>query len=234
MKYILNMTNDEIKQEIREILKQPDLEPQDRAHIGFIADTKSEFMQDGTINEKQLHELYNSGKYIDSYIMTLAINSLRNRKPDLFELIKKTGVGDKVLDFGCGPGAHGIACGQNGAEVFLFDISKKMLDVASKRFKLRKIQAWVVLDRKVLRDNTFDVILCTDVLEHVVDPLAILKDFVKWLKIGGTAHIHISLGKSYQRGHLPESIERWESECVPYIQQHFKQLSENNYNLIKK
>jgi len=234
MKYILNMTNDEIKKEIRDILKQPDLEPQDRAHIGFIADTKSEYMHDGKINEKQLHELYNKGKYIDSYIMTLAINSLRNRKADLFTLIKDQGHGKKVLDFGCGPGTHGIACAQNGAEVFLFDISKKMLDTASKRFSLRKLQAWVIIDRKVIRDNTFDTILCTDVLEHVLDPLAIIKDFVRWLKIGGVAHIHVSHGKSYERGHLPESIDKWHTECVLYINKHFKPMSDNNYKLIKK
>ena len=89
MKHILQMTNDEVKEEIREILGMPDLEPQDRAHIGFIADTKSDYMNEGKIDEKQLHKLYNDGKYIDGYIMTLAINSLRNRKADLFDMIKR-------------------------------------------------------------------------------------------------------------------------------------------------
>jgi ubiquinone/menaquinone biosynthesis C-methylase UbiE len=234
-KNILDLTNDEIKEEIRMISGIPDLEPQGRDHIGYIVDDESAYMTDGVIDEEKLHELYNSGKYVDGYIMTLAINSLRNRKRDLFELIKKQKEDMKVLDFGCGTGTHGIACAQKKATVFFYDISAKMLHITYARIAMRRLDgAWLIRDKEKIEDNFFDTILCTDVLEHIVDPVETIRDFIKWLKVGGVAHLHISLGKSYQRGHLPDSIDKWHSECLPLIVKHFRKISDNNYELIRK
>jgi ubiquinone/menaquinone biosynthesis C-methylase UbiE len=235
LRYILNLTVEEIKHEIRTLLKKPDLEPPDRSKIGYIADSETEYVDNGIVDQEKLKGLYCSSKYIDQYIMTLAINSIRNRKKDLFELINNQNWDNTVLDYGCGTGTHGIACAQNGARVCFYDISETMLQVTVARVITRQIKyTYIIRNEDILLENAFTTILCTDVLEHVVNPEKTIEKFIKWLQIGGIAHIHISLGKSYERGHLPESIDKWETECLPLIKKHFKQISENNYELVRK
>ena len=234
-RYILNLTIEEIKHEIRTLLGKPDLEPPGRETIGYIADGEHDYIENGVVNQDKLKELYTSSKYIDEYIMTLAINSLRNRKKDLFDLINQQNWDNTVLDYGCGTGTHGIACAQNGARVCFYDISATMLQVTVARLITRGIKySYIVRDEKLFIDDAFTTVICTDVLEHVVDPEKTIANFVKWLQIGGIAHLHMSFGKSYQRGHLPESIDKWKTKCLPLIEKHFDQVSENNYKLVRK
>lgn len=227
-KFILDLSDKEILQEVSEILNI-DIKP--FKITGRIADSKNDYVKDGIVDEKKLHELYENGKYTTEYIITLATTSLRNRAPDLFSLIKKCEECHKVLEYGCGTSTHGIAAAQLGSEVHIVDISKTMLDFASLRYQRRNLNVTRYEPGHNIPKNYFDRLFCTDVLEHVLDPVKLLKDFIRYLKIGGVAHLHCSKKKNYIKGHLPQSIDDWFGNGIKILNEQFEKISQYNYKL---
>lgn len=232
-KFILDLTNKEILSEMYKIIGKEDLPGRDT--VGYITNDGSEYFNNNTVDEQKLKSIYNrKDKLMKEYMLTLSINSIRNRKKDLFKLIRKQKPGNIVLDYGCGVGTHAIACAQLGCLVHLMDISDIMLIVAAKRLDRRNLN--YITHRKdfTIPLYYFDTILCTDVIEHVPRPDKMLKKFIEFLKIDGIAHLHISPHVNYERGHLKQSIDIWNNRCQDILKKHFKKLSENNYQLVKK
>jgi len=92
---------------------------------------------------------------------------------------------DRVLELGCGEGAFGAAVkDQCNAEVWGIEIHSDAAAIASG-----------VLDKVIVGDlepsieslpeSYFDVLVCNDVLEHLVDPVEILSQLRSKLKPGG-------------------------------------------------
>ena len=225
-KPILDLTADEALLEISAVLgKKIKLEK----ITGRIADSDGDYVKDGVIDHDKLNDLYNNGKYVEEYIATLAVTSLTNRAADLFWLIDRSN--GRVLEYGCGTSTHGIACAQRGCEVHAVDVSDKMIEISKKRYKLRDLSVIIHGPDADLPDNYFDVILCTDVLEHVPDPVSLLHKFIRCMKIGGVAHLHCSKMKNYIKGHLPGAIDAWFSEGVEILNKNFTKISPHNYRL---
>jgi len=95
----------------------------------------------------------------------------------------------KVLDLGCGPGYMGNALARLGNDVYYADISREELDSVD-----------APDDHKILCDATagsafepesFDWVLCGDLLEHVKDDIAVLRNIRNALKTGGRAVITV-------------------------------------------
>lgn len=88
----------------------------------------------------------------------------------------------KILDAGCGPGAM-LPLLQKYGDVIGVDISEEALKYAKKRGKVIKGDI-MKLDFK---DNTFDLVVCMDVLYHmwVKDETKALKEFNRVLKKDG-------------------------------------------------
>ena len=87
-----------------------------------------------------------------------------------------------LLDFGCNDG-HYLFLYKNGKQYGL-DIAKTFLDkIVNEHPEIICVQN----NGKVLpfKENFFDLILCTEVLEHIDFPLELLKEFYKVLKKGG-------------------------------------------------
>ena len=80
--------------------------------------------------------------------------------------------GKKILDVGCGPGGQSYQLTAHN-EVFGVDISTSALEIA----KSRGINTYCVnLETEDLSfpDAFFDIVLATDVLEHVFDPKSLM------------------------------------------------------------
>lgn len=95
---------------------------------------------------------------------------------------------DKLLDVGCGDGNVSQLYKNKSKEVFGIDISKTALEKA----KQRGIQTFIQdLNSLPLcfEDEYFDHIILTDVIEHVLNPIELLKESKRILKHSGTVII---------------------------------------------
>ena len=97
--------------------------------------------------------------------------------------------GAQVLDVGCGGGLLSEAMAKAGAEVTAIDLAPELVKVA----RLHGLESGVKVDYRVQsvedlaaeRPGSFDVVTCMEMLEHVPDPLAILRACATLLKPGG-------------------------------------------------
>jgi S-adenosylmethionine-dependent methyltransferase len=88
----------------------------------------------------------------------------------------------RALDIGCGTGALSIRLARLGVQVTLLDESLPMLDFAQRAARDAGVTGRIALKHgdaaqfaNLLPAETFDVILCHNVLEYVGDPYAVLR-----------------------------------------------------------
>ena len=99
--------------------------------------------------------------------------------------------GLRVLDVGCGSGVHGADLKRTlGHRVTGVDLSAESIAKAGKRLEAAYV-ADVTKPEDYPFEPGFDVLLFSDILEHLYDPAAVLRDHVKLLKPGG--HVVVSL-----------------------------------------
>jgi 2-polyprenyl-3-methyl-5-hydroxy-6-metoxy-1,4-benzoquinol methylase len=92
--------------------------------------------------------------------------------------------GLKVLEVGCSDGYIGSLFLKKNNEVYGLDIDKYKVDQAKKRGV--KARIWdIESDSLPYRNNYFDIVLLTDVIEHVFDTDQILMNIHSVLKNGG-------------------------------------------------
>lgn len=112
-----------------------------------------------------------------------------------FVLDKANGLfGKQVLDVGCGGGILAESMAKEGAKVTGLDMGKEPLEVA----RLHALEAGVKLDyiQSTIEDHaeqnpqTYDVVTCMEMLEHVPDPLSVIQSCARLVKPGG--HVFFS------------------------------------------
>lgn len=89
----------------------------------------------------------------------------------------------KILDFGCGTGDFVGICRKGGYDIQGFDISKFAASHTSNTYGV--IVKSGVLSMDMFEPQSFDVITCFDVIEHIPDFLFAMNVLSKWLKRGG-------------------------------------------------
>ncbi len=102
--------------------------------------------------------------------------------------------GKRVLDVGCGGGILAESMANEGANVTGLDMGKEPLEVARLHAletgtKLTYVQSTI---EEHVKDNQglYDVVTCMEMLEHVPDPLSVIKSCEKLIKPGG--HVYFS------------------------------------------
>ena len=108
---------------------------------------------------------------------------------------------DKLLDLGCGEGRHALsAYVSKELKVYAVDLSIKDLGTTKNRFNEffetdneKKALSLAAADAKNLpfQDNTFDSVICSEVLEHIHDYKSVLLEISRVLKDGGIAGISV-------------------------------------------
>lgn len=111
-------------------------------------------------------------------------------KPAFLELIDPRGL--RVLDLGCGGGHNGALLKRAGArEVVGVEMHADAAAQARKRLDAVVQSDLAHLDLSQLGDEPFDVILASDVLEHLADPEAVLARALTRLRPGGAVVVSL-------------------------------------------
>jgi 2-polyprenyl-6-hydroxyphenyl methylase / 3-demethylubiquinone-9 3-methyltransferase len=119
-----------------------------------------------------------------------AINPLRLNMIDSIAHL----AGKRVLDVGCGGGILSESMALKGAQVTGIDLGEKALKVA----QLHALETGVQVDYQCiavetlaqLQPNSFDVVTCMEMLEHVPDPASVIRACANLVKADG--HVFFS------------------------------------------
>ncbi len=102
--------------------------------------------------------------------------------------------GRRLVDVGCGGGILAESMVQRGAEVTGIDMSEAPLEVA----RIHRLESGVEVDYRQMtaealaaeQPESFDVVCCLEMLEHVPDPSQVVKACAELCKPGG--HLYFS------------------------------------------
>lgn len=104
--------------------------------------------------------------------------------------------GDRVLDLGCGAGRHAFECYRRGAQVVALDQNGEEIREVAKWFAAMKEAGEApagatatAMEGDALNlpfpDASFDVVIISEVMEHIPDDKGVLAEMVRVLKPGG-------------------------------------------------
>lgn len=99
--------------------------------------------------------------------------------------------GKKLLDVGCGGGIFAEAMAERGAKVTAVDPSQQLINLAQQHSKQRQLKIdYICCDTQELLRQTslqqsFDIVSCLEVLEHVDSPSSLVQDCATLLSPGG-------------------------------------------------
>ncbi|MGB9894088.1 MAG: class I SAM-dependent methyltransferase [Candidatus Saccharicenans sp.] len=109
-------------------------------------------------------------------------------------ILKETGIklGDRVLDFGCGPGSYILPLARmvdSQGEIYALDINPlavRRIEALAKKNELKNIKTIQSDGPTGIPDDYFDAILLYDLFHDLKNPEAILKELHRVLKPEGT------------------------------------------------
>jgi len=106
--------------------------------------------------------------------------------------------GSRVVDVGSGPGDLAEAFRAAGARAVAVDV-----DFEEMHCRPRALEQAVVADGRILPfpDGCFDVACSSNVLEHVADPVALLRDMARVVRPGGLVFVNFTVWLSPWGGH---------------------------------
>ncbi len=102
----------------------------------------------------------------------------------MFDIVPKYLHGKKLLDLGCGPGLHAKEYCNRGAEVIGIDISEEMIKIAKEQVPKATFLKANLLELP-FKNNHFDIITSSYVLDHIKDLGFAAKEIFRILKLGG-------------------------------------------------
>jgi len=175
--------------------------------------------------------------------------SLHQINPLRVNFIKErtTLAGKKVLDIGCGGGLLAEVLSDLGAIVTAIDASEKTINVAKAHAKkvgsnVNYIKASLEEFSKIEPKAKFDVITCLEMLEHVPDPLQILKKcsdllnqdgdlFLSTINRNPRSYLFAIIGAEYLLNLLPKGTHDYSKFIKP--SELSKWLNKSNLNTIE-
>lgn len=138
--------------------------------------------------------------------------------------------GKRVVDVGCGGGILAESMAQRGATVLGIDLSTKPLRVA----ELHAVESGVRVDYREIsaealaaqQPETFDVVTCMEMLEHVPDPAQTMSACARLVRSGGwvfvstlnrnpKSFLFAIVGAEYVLGLLPKGTHEYEKFIKP-------------------
>lgn len=102
------------------------------------------------------------------------------------EVMKHAGTGNTLLNLGCSDGYYDNFLAKKYNKVVGFEINEKDLMIARQNKKEKNIEYILGNGKKLpFKNNSFDTIICVDVLEHVKEDNKLISEIHRVLKING-------------------------------------------------
>jgi 2-polyprenyl-6-hydroxyphenyl methylase/3-demethylubiquinone-9 3-methyltransferase len=139
--------------------------------------------------------------------------------------------GKRVVDVGCGGGILAESMAVKGALVTGIDLSDKALKVA----KLHQLESGVQVDYRLIaaetlaeeQPETFDLVTCMEMLEHVPDPASVMAACARMTKPDGwvffstlnrnpKSYLLAIVGAEYVLNMLPKGTHDWAKFIKPH------------------
>ncbi len=139
--------------------------------------------------------------------------------------------GKRVVDVGCGGGILSESMAVQGAQVTGIDLAEKPLKVA----KLHQLESGVQVDYRLIaaedlaaaEPESFDVVTCMEMLEHVPDPLSVMTACARMVKPNGwvffstlnrnpKSYLFAIVGAEYVLNMLPKGTHEWSKFIKPH------------------
>lgn len=108
-----------------------------------------------------------------------------NPYKNYMKIIQFTGKNKKVLDVGCSTGKLSKKLMKNGCEIFGIEIDEESAKIAKNHCKEVIIADVDLIESLPYPNEYFDVIIFSDILEHLKSPSDALKKFREYLKNDG-------------------------------------------------
>lgn len=104
--------------------------------------------------------------------------------------------GAEVLDVGCGNGIISRGIGAEGFNVYGIDISEKAIEKARSLTNMNNVRFDVISAEKLVAEgNRYDVVICSEVLEHLNHPEKLLRVLYQSLTDRGFLIVTVPNGK---------------------------------------
>ena len=153
-------------------------------------------------------EVANFYRNTDAYIYDLLVDHAgsfrRTVRERIIGRLLERGV-HAVLDYGGGVGSDAVAMAEAGLDVTLFEPDGLTASFARTRLQRHGTGARIVNSVGLLPEGSFDGVTCIEVLEHAVDPNAVIADLRRFVRVGGPVLVTESfsaIGDEYP-SHLP-------------------------------
>jgi len=199
----------------------------------FSRDLQDNLMKkfEGRVAPDELMESYRRTEFHYTAILTLSMDRaewLIPFLPDLELLTSHKHI--RVLEYGCGVSDFGLLLAGLGAEVTILDLHTRRLQFAQWRYERRGLSCSTVQvdnteSQPILPRDAFDLVIATEILEHVRNPLTLLKQLTGALSPDG--FLFCSMGAGFDRevggDHLEEAAKIGNSdEYKKYFEDHYR------------
>lgn len=140
------------------------------------------------INDVAMYDERADAWWSDSDPMFAPLRAMAMPRLSFFERHGVVLEGKRVLDVGAGGGFLSVELVQRGAHVTALDLAPRALSAARAEASRRQLSLGAVAasaEHMPLRDASFDLVVCTDVLPHIVDKQRVLDELARLVKPGG-------------------------------------------------
>ena len=197
------------------------------------------------IYNQEMIDLYSQS---DAFIYELLVDSLKIEKSLKDDyIIKKikenftTQNKIEILCFGDGIGSDSLKFSKLGHSVTYFDVEGKISKFANFNFKFNKTENHIqmVYDDSILLRNSYDVVICREVLEHLEKPFDTVKKLRSYLKKDGLFFLSESFSSVNKKfpTHLSSNLKYVNKTIELIVKEGFQFVEtykSTNFNLFKK
>ena len=162
--------------------------------------------------------------------ITLIGPGIRTRYRIILKLFKKYNLQGKIIDIGCGDGTFLSLLPQNrGTQLYGLDISNEAITQAKKKSYISQLFLGDLTKKETLPQEKFDVVICSEVLEHIQDCSRAIRNISQLIKKGGKLLLSVPHCRKYWTIHDTFSghYKRFEKSEIE------RELKKNGFEIIE-